>query len=106
MNTTPSVVRDERTVAVENAGSRWTSAFIIYALLLDGMYRGFFLQEAAWDLLAIVIVGGGIGTIYQARQKAMPVGWPKMAIRLAFIAFVGGFIAAFIQAILIMTKGS
>lgn len=78
MNTTPVVVRDERSVAVENASYKWSCIFLTYALLLDGMYRGLVRQEAAWDLMAMVILSGGISTIYQARQKALPQGWAKM----------------------------
>jgi hypothetical protein len=65
---TPQVVeRDERTAAVENASYRWAYAVLTYALLLDVMYRSLFRHEAAWDLMALVIVGGAICTVYQAR---------------------------------------
>ena len=77
MSTTPLVERDERTVSVENAGYRWAYTFISFALLIDVMYRGLFRHEAAWDLMALVIVGGAVCTIYQARQKALPHGWAK-----------------------------
>lgn len=75
--TTPSVERDERMVAVENAICRWGYILLTYALLIDVVYRGIVRQEAAWDLLALVIVGGAVCTIYQARQKTLPHGWVK-----------------------------
>lgn len=74
MSTHQSVERDKRTVAVENASSRWALNFITFALLIDVMYRGAFCNEAAWDLLALAIVPGVICTVYQARQKTLS-GW-------------------------------
>ena len=57
MSTIPTVERDERTVAVENASYKWAYILLIFALLIDVVYRGMVRQEAAWDLLALVIVG-------------------------------------------------
>jgi len=99
--TTPSVERDERTVAVENASYRWGYILLTYALLIDVVYRGIVRQEAAWDLMALVIVGGAVSTIYQARQKTLAHGWAKKAV---LIALLGGGVIAFITAaILAMT---
>ncbi len=97
MNTIDSVERDERTLAVENASYRWAYIFLAYALLIDVMYRGIVHDEAAWDLLAFVIVGGFVCTIYQARQKTLARGWVTQAV---LIACVGGVIAALTAVIL------
>ena len=43
------VVRDERTVAVEDASYRFAYIFITFALLLDVMYRSLVRQEASWE---------------------------------------------------------
>jgi hypothetical protein len=64
MNSPQRVVRDERTEAVENASYKWTCIFLLFALLLDVVYRGAVRHEAAWDLMALVVVGTIIGTIY------------------------------------------
>jgi len=56
MNTHQIVTRDERTVAVENVSSRWGLTFLLFALLVDVAYRGVVYNEAAWDLMALVIV--------------------------------------------------
>jgi len=94
---TPQVVeRDERTVAVENASYRWAYAVLTYALLVDVMYRSLFRHEAAWDLMALVIVGGAICTVYQAHQKTLAHGW-VMKVGL------GAVIAAVVAAVLAMT---
>lgn len=97
MNTTQPVERDERTLAVENASYRWAYILLTYALLVDVIYRGIVRNEAAWDLLALVIVGGFVCGIYQARQKTLPRGWLKQGV---LIACVGGVIAALTAAIL------
>ena len=93
MSTTRSAERDERTVAVENASYRWCFILFSYALLIDVVYRGIARQEAAWDLLALVIVSGAVCTIYQARQKALVHGWAKKAL---LTACLGGVIAAIV----------
>ena len=91
MTTSPLVEHDERTVAVGNAGYRWACVFLMYALLIDVICRGIVRQEAAWDLMALVIVAGGICQIHLARHKALPDGWAKTAV---LVACVGGVIAA------------
>jgi hypothetical protein len=101
MNTTPSVLRDERTVAVENASCRWSCIFLTYSLLIDVAYRGFFREEAAWDLLAMVIVSGGVSMMYQARQKALPEGWAMKAL---LVAFAAGVVAALVAAVTAILK--
>ena len=91
MSTSQDVERDERTVAVENASYRWAYGVLTYALLVDVMYRGLFRHEAAWDLMALVIVGGAICTVYQARQRILVHGWVMKAV---LVACVAGVIAA------------
>ena len=86
---TPQVVeRDERTVAVENASYRWAYGVLTYALLVDVMYRGLVRHEAAWDLMALVIVGGVACSAYQARQKRLAHGWVMKVVLVACIAGV------------------
>jgi len=94
MSASECVERDERTVAVENASYRWAYAVVTYALLVDVMCRSLFRHEAAWDLMALVIVGGAVCTVYQARQKTLGHGWVMKAVLGAVIAAVIAFIAA------------
>jgi len=44
-----SILKDERTVAVENASYRWGYLILSYGLLLDVVYRGLVRQESGWD---------------------------------------------------------
>jgi hypothetical protein len=91
MSTPQAVERDERTVAVENASYRWAYLLLTYALLVDVMYRSLVRHEATWDLLALVVVGGAVCTVYQARRKILAHGWVMKAVLVACIA---GVIAA------------
>jgi hypothetical protein len=91
MSTPECVERDERTVAVENASYRWAYLLLTYALLVDVMYRSLVRHEATWDLMALVVVGGAVCTVYQARHKILAHGWVMKAVLVACIA---GVIAA------------
>ncbi len=101
MSIPKSVVRDERTVAVENASYKWACIFIAFALLIDGVYRGLVRNEAAWDLLALACVPSLVCTMYQARQKILGKRWIRDAVLLACL---GGIVAFVIAVILTMTK--
>jgi hypothetical protein len=96
-----SVVRDERTVAIENASYKWACVFITFSLLVDTVYRSAFRGEAAWDLLALAIVPSLACSIYQARQKILGPGWLRKALLLACL---GGGVGFVIAVILMMTK--
>lgn len=98
MSIDSSAESDERTVAVENASYKWAYAFLIFALLIDVIYRGLVRDEAAWDLLALVIVGGAVSTLYQVRQKALTDGRAKTMWRVALVAGVLGAIVGAIIA--------
>ena len=98
MNAIPTVERDERTIAVENEGIKLAYIFIVYGLLIDVMYRAWFLDEAAWDLMAFVILGGAVTTFYQAKHKALSTNWVKQALLIALIAGVIAFIIAAVLA--------
>lgn len=62
----PPVLRDERTLSVENASYRWAYMILSYGVLLIVAYRGLVAQESNWDLMALVIAGSLAATLYQA----------------------------------------
>lgn len=64
-------VCDERTRAVENASYRSAYLVLTYGLLAVVAYRGLVLDEANWDLLALVIAGGAIALGYQAFHRTV-----------------------------------
>jgi hypothetical protein len=88
-------------VAVENASYKWAFIFITFALLIDVMYRGAVRNEAAWDLMALVIISSGLCTMYQARQKIMWQGWVW---KVVLIACLGGAISFIIALVLTMIR--
>ena len=95
--TTPSIARDERTVATENASYRWAYLVLSFGLLLSVAYRSFVLGEAAWDLLALVVAGGGVAALYQGRHRVLSPPW--------VVASVGGaLLAAIVAAALVLLR--
>jgi len=98
MNAAPIVTRDERTISIEKDSYIWAYCFITFALLFDVMYRSFFFNEAAWDLMVFVIVGGGISTVYQYSQNTLSKGWISKA---SLIVLLGTGIAAFVVTLII-----
>jgi hypothetical protein len=71
MNTDQPVRADERTAAVAYKANTWGLNFIVVALLIDIMYRGWFLDEAAWDLFGLLFVSGTISVVYMARHHVL-----------------------------------
>ncbi|HET9386590.1 MAG TPA: hypothetical protein VFO67_15745 [Gemmatimonadales bacterium] len=63
--TSSTVHRDERTLAVENVSYRWAFHVFAYGLLLIVAYRSYAANEAAWDLLALVMIGSAVASLYQ-----------------------------------------
>lgn len=62
---------DERTKSIAYQGDAYMGRFLLFAILLDVVYRGFRYSDSLWDLLLIVIVGGGISTFYQIKNKIL-----------------------------------
>jgi hypothetical protein len=75
MSTTPTVDRDERTVAVENASYRWAYLFLSFGLLGLVAYRSFVHRESPWDLMALVVLGGFLTAAYQWFHKVLTAQW-------------------------------
>jgi hypothetical protein len=75
MSATPTVERDERTVAVENASYRWAYLFMSFGLLALVAYRSFVHHESPWDLMALVVLGGILSAAYQRFHKVLTVRW-------------------------------
>jgi hypothetical protein len=72
--------RDERTEAVENAGYRWSYYLLTFGVLGATAYRGLVLHETAWDLLALVVLGGVVNSVYQASRRVLYPRWLTMGL--------------------------
>ena len=92
-----TVERDERTIVAENASYRWGFLVMSFGLLLVTAYRRFMRGEASWDLLALVILGGGVTTVYQASQHVLSRRW-------AMISGAAVLIALAIAGILVLAR--
>ena len=91
------VQRDERTVAVENAGYRWSYNVLAFGVLALVAHRAFLRHENSWDLIILVIVSGIVSTVYQGWRKTLTRSWIVMII--ATIA-TAGLLAAVILTLL------
>jgi len=60
---------DERTKSTVYQSDAYMGRFLLFAILLDVIYRGFKYGDPLYDLLLIVIIGGGISTFYQIKNK-------------------------------------
>lgn len=97
-------VVDERTKAVAYQGDAYTGRFMLFAVLLDVVLRSFKFENAFfssnWDLMLIVIIGGGISTAYQVKNRILFSHPLKKSvlylIALVTISAIGAMIAAYL----------
>ena len=85
------VNRDERTVAVENAGYSWSYQLLAFGVLALAAYRSLVLHQATWDMLAMVVLSGVVNIVYQGWKKTL---YPRWAMMMAFVVALAGLIAA------------
>ena len=88
-----SVVRDERMFVGEHASYRLAYGFIIFALLLDVIYRSLVRQESPWDLLAIVIVGGVGSILYEWKKTLTGRSFKLLAVLMVLTGVVAALVA-------------
>ena len=84
------VMRDERTVATENASYRWAYLVLSFGLLVSTAWRSFVRNESSWDLLALVILGGVVSSAYQGGQQVLTRRWGALSIVSIVIALAIG----------------
>ena len=89
MSTQPSANSDERLATVLWANT-WGYNFIVFALLIDIMYRSLVFREAAWDLFAVLGIAGVISMAYAARHNGLN---RKSVIVMAICAVVAAAVA-------------
>ena len=73
------VERDERTLAVENAGYRWSYLVLSFGLLGTIAFRSLSQRQADWDLLALVVLGGVVNAGYQGLHRVLYRRWAVLA---------------------------
>jgi 1,4-dihydroxy-2-naphthoate octaprenyltransferase len=92
-----SVVRDERTVSVENSSYRWAYLLLSFGLLIIVAYRGFVWRESSWDLLALVVLSGVVTTLYQGTHRVLSRRWALVAITTGLVAALIAVAMAFLR---------
>ena len=93
MSTTPTVDRDERTVAVENASYRWAYLFLSFGLLALVAYRSFVHRESPWDLMALVVLGGILSAAYHWFHKIRTARWVPICLTIVATGVLAAVIA-------------
>jgi hypothetical protein len=79
---------DEREAAVANAAYRLGYIVVSFGVLLSAAYRGLVSNEAAWDLLAWVVLGGAVASVYQAQAQTLSRRWAAAALATAAVAAI------------------
>jgi hypothetical protein len=85
------MVRDEREATVDAAADRLSYLVVSFGLLAVVAVRSFVHREASWDLLALVIVSGLVGTAVRAQRRVVTRRW---LVVLAVTAAVAALVAA------------
>jgi hypothetical protein len=81
-----AVVRDERTIAVENASYRWSYHVLSFGLLVIVAFRGLARGESSWDLLGLVVLGGALNATYQGSQRILSRRWARLTLVTLLVA--------------------
>jgi len=90
-----AVTRDERTISIENSSYRWAYLLLSFGLLGIVAYRGLLWRESNWDLLALVILGGLMTTLYQGAHRIISRRWAVAALATVLAAGVIALAIAF-----------
>lgn len=104
MSIEQSVVRDERTVAVENASFKWAYYFLAFGVLIDAYYRGKVWNEAVWDLVALACVSSVIQLVHVVANKAWVSDWPwrpRTTAIVCAVCFVVAVLAVLVSAVML-----
>jgi hypothetical protein len=92
---TRAVPRDERELAIDGGADRLTAAVLSFGILILVMVRSA-RGETAWDLLALVVAGGFVGTAYRIRHRAADGRWFAAAMFAAALGAVAAIAIALV----------
>jgi hypothetical protein len=83
--------KDEPTLLVESASFRWAYLFIAFGVLGLAAYRSLVWRESPWDLLLLVVLGGGVPAAYQGYHQVVT---SRSVLRMFTATIVGAAVAA------------
>jgi hypothetical protein len=92
-----TIIRDERTSAVENSSYRWGYLLLSCGLLVAVAYRSFIWQQSSWDLLALVVLGGVVTTLYQWTHRILTRYWITVTIIAVLLATVVAVVSVLLR---------
>jgi hypothetical protein len=87
--------RDERESGIDRAADRLAFLVVSYGLLVIVAWRSLVRGEAAWELLALVVIGGVVGTVYRFANGALTRSWLAPAVITALAAMAVAALVAF-----------
>lgn len=90
-----TVERDERTENVENASYRWGYLVASFGILLAVLRRSYYLNDASWDLMAVLLASGFVVTAVQVRCRIAGRTWVSARVLAAIIGAVAAAVIAF-----------
>ena len=91
MDTKQSLDTEARGIILR--GNTWAYNFLVFALLIDIMYRALVWHEAAWDLFALLFASGFISLVYAARHKVLILNRNNVMV-MSLLALLGAVVAA------------
>lgn len=91
-----NVIKDERTISVENKSYKYGCYIFNFGLLLDIIYRSIRLNEASWDLFGLIFLSGLVMTSYQYKEKIFSENWGKKYLLLIALTAITAVIVAII----------
>jgi hypothetical protein len=83
--------RDERESYVDLKADRLAYLVLSFGLLAIVAYRSLVYGDAAWDLLGLVLVGGGVGAAYRVQKGTFTGRW---AVLLGATLLIAAVVAA------------
>jgi hypothetical protein len=92
-----TIIRDERTITVENSSYRWAYLMLSFGLLLIIAYRSLMWRQSSWDLLALVVLSGLVTTLYQWTHGILSRHW-------IVVTVVAGVTAAAVAVVLVLLR--
>jgi uncharacterized protein DUF6442 len=92
-----TIIRDERTITVENSSYRWGYLLLSFGLLVVVACRSFIWRQSSWDLLALVVLSGVVTTLYQWTHNVLTRHWLIVTIVAALLAAVVAVVSALLR---------
>jgi len=88
------VINDERSESVRQRSQSTSFVVMSFLLLVDVIYRSLVRNEASWDLLAIVVIGGFVSAALNVRQGILTKRhWRVKATAVIVAALIAGALA-------------